>query len=249
MKTKKNSSIEWKNLRIGITGASGKLGKSLIGSLRKKGVFVIGLTSKDLGKEEKSLNSPNQWIIWKCGKEDLLDKTLSGLDILILNHGVNYQGSQDNIDINNSLEINSLSTWRLIERFEYVASKNSNNCKSREIWVNTSEAEVLPALSPTYEISKRLIGNLVSIKMKGLFKNSDDLLNIRKIVLGPFQSSLNPIGIMDSNTVANQIIRLAELNFNLIIVSPNPITYLLVPITEFSRFIYFFLTYKFNKIK
>ena len=36
--------------------------------------------------------------------------------------------------------------------------------KARELWVNTSEAEIQPAASPAYELSKRLIGQLVSLR-------------------------------------------------------------------------------------
>tara|TARA_Y100001968_G_scaffold333937_1_gene401418 strand:+ start:11433 stop:12188 length:756 start_codon:yes stop_codon:yes gene_type:complete len=239
-------STQWDDLKIGITGASGALGKSLTTKLKEKGAYIIGITSKNTSDLDITKNSPNEWIQWKCGEEKKLDKTLSKLDILILNHGINYQGSRSNEIINNSLEINALSVWRLIERFEYIANQNLAISTRREIWVNTSEAEVQPALSPTYEISKRLLGQLVSIKMNGFLKDERSSLNIRKIILGPFRSKLNPIGIMNSEKVASKIIKLAELNLNIIIVSPNPITYLLIPLSEISRFIYLHLTNKFN---
>ncbi|HGY5537409.1 MAG TPA: short-chain dehydrogenase, partial [Prochlorococcus sp.] len=63
-------------------------------------------------------------------------------------------------------------------------------------------------------------------------------LRIRKLVLGPFRSGLNPIGLMSADLVASQVIRQANLGLNLIIVTPNPLTYLLMPLTELGRMIY-----------
>tara|TARA_Y100001968_G_scaffold99380_1_gene89390 strand:+ start:3152 stop:3901 length:750 start_codon:yes stop_codon:yes gene_type:complete len=236
----------WSNLRVGITGASGTLGQALTKKLKAKGSIVIGLTSKKIDEKENFDNSPNEWINWECGNESSLDKTLDTLNILILNHGINVQGSQSNDDINKSLEINALSTWKLIERFEFIMNSKGNDSINREIWVNTSEAEIQPALSPAYEISKRLIGQLVTFKMKENNRNKKSNIIVRKIVLGPFKSKLNPIGIMNAEMVASQILQLVELRQNLIIVSPNPLTYLLMPLTELIRYVYFYLTEKLN---
>ena len=107
-----------------------------------------------------------------------------------------------------------------------------------ELWVNTSEAEIQIALSPVYEITKRLIGELVSLKKSNLSKEKSEDFTIRKLVLGPFKSSLNPIGIMNSDFVAQKLINIAERNRYLIIVTPNPLTYLLMPITECIRITY-----------
>ena len=87
---------------------------------------------------------------------------LEQLDVLVLNHGINPQGDQTPDQLTTSLEVNALSTWRLIRAFEACGPK-PNASQPREIWVNTSEAEIQPAISPGYEISKRLIGQLVSI--------------------------------------------------------------------------------------
>lgn len=238
----------WSNLRIGITGASGRLGKALAKELKSKGAFVIGLTSKSIRNQKNSPDHPDEWVTWQCGEEELLDKTLNRLNILILNHGINSQGSQSNFDINKSLEVNALSTWRIFERFENLSKKKTNNFQTREVWVNTSEAEILPAVSPTYEISKRLIGQLISLKMKELNIQNNSSLIVKKIVLGPFKSELNPIGIMNADLVAKKLLNLANSKRNLIIISPNPLTYLLMPLIEFFRFIYFKSTESLNKI-
>ncbi len=238
MKQEKYSNNNWRECRIGITGASGSLGKALTKKFKEKGAWVVGLTHTSLGKEIDSNSSPQEWIEWSCGKEDLITNTLEKLDILILNHGINPKGKQDFRDLNEALAVNALSTWRLIEKFETIALRQKTPLKPKEIWINTSEAEIQPALSPGYEVSKRLIGQLVSIRSNYLSKDQKKALIIRKLVLGPFRSNLNPIGIMSADFVASQIINISEFKLNLIIVTPNPLTYLIMPLVEASRAIY-----------
>jgi len=60
---------------IGITGASGALGKELTKLFRQKGYKVIGFTHSKTNYET-NLESPNEWIKWKCGKESSLKKQL-----------------------------------------------------------------------------------------------------------------------------------------------------------------------------
>ncbi len=243
---KKNLSVDsrFKGLKIAITGANGALGKSLIEALKKKGAYVVGLTHAKKNNSKSNKNTPNEWIIWSCGKERLLSSRLANIDILILNHGFNPKGMIDSNEINKAVEINSLSHWRLIEMFEDLAlSKNKNDYNSKEVWVNTSEAEIQIAFSPVYEITKRLIGELVSLKKSKLLMEKGNYFIIKKLILGPFKSQLNPQGIMKPELVAKKILQKAEKEDYLIIVSPNPITYLLMPIIEsirilYSRFIY-----------
>ena len=230
----------FKGLKIAITGANGSLGKSLIEVFKEKGAYVIGLTHNKKNSYKSFKSDPNEWLAWSCGKEKLLSSSLSNIDILILNHGFNPKEMIDANNINKALEINSLSHWRLIEIFEDISNSNNNlNKQSRkEIWVNTSEAEMQIAFSPAYEITKRLIGELVSLKKSKLLieKRSDFI--IKKLILGPFKSKLNPQGILSPEYVAKKIIQKAEKEYYLIIVSPNPITYLLMPIIESIRIFY-----------
>ena len=65
-----------------------------------------------------------------------------------------------------------------------------------------------------------------------------EALILRKLVLGPFNSSLNPIGVMDADFVATQVLRQASWGLRLVIVTPNPLTYVLVPLNEVGRRIY-----------
>ncbi len=225
---------------IGITGASGALGKELTKIFRKRGYKVIGFTHS---KNDYEINndSPNQWITWQCGKEFLLEKHLKKIDILILNHGI-YDTSKKS-DYEYSIEINALSKLKFLNLFETITIEN-NSPNAKEIWINTSEAEILPALNPSYEISKSLIGQLVSFKKNLLDKNLKKKFKIKKIILGPFKSKLNPIGIMSPEFVSNNIYNFANLNIFLIIISPNPLTYIIFPIKE----LYYFLYCKFLKI-
>ena len=228
---------------VGITGASGALGKELTKLFRNKGYKVIGFTHSK-SDSEKNLESPNEWIKWECGKESKLKEQLKKVDILILNHGI-YNLSRENSNFENSIEINALSKFKFLNLFEDIALKNESIIK-KEIWINTSEAEILPALNPSYEISKSLIGKLISFKKNLLNKDTKKKLIIKKIILGPFKSELNPIGIMSPKFVSKKIYDLANSKSYLIIISPNPLTYLLFPIKEFLNFLYCQIIYKYK---
>lgn len=106
------------------------------------------------------------------------------------------------------------------------------------MWVNTSEAEIQPAVSPAYELSKRLIGQLVSLRGANLGPDLRQHLVIRKLVLGPFRSELNPIGVMAAEFVVRQVLMQVGLGLRLVIVTPNPLTYVLMPLTELGRWLY-----------
>ena len=228
---------------VGITGASGALGKELTKLFRQKGYKVIGFThSKKIS--ETNLESPNEWIKWECGKESTLKKHLKKIDILILNHGI-YNLSRENINYENSIEINALSKFKFLNMFEDIARTN-NSVSKKEIWINTSEAEILPALNPSYEISKSLIGQLISFKKNLQDKDIRKKLIIKKIILGPFKSELNPIGIMSPKFVSKKIYDLANSKNYLVIISPNPLTYLLFPLKEFVNFLYCQIIYKYK---
>ena len=152
---------------------------------------------------------------------------------------------RENSNFENSIKINALSKFKLLNLFEEIALKSDSLIK-KEIWINTSEAEILPALNPSYEISKSLIGKLISFKKHLLNQDSKKKLIIKKIILGPFKSELNPIGIMSPKFVSNKIYDLANSNNYLIIVSPNPLTYILFPLKEFFNFLYCQIIYKYK---
>tara|TARA_B100002052_G_scaffold48893_1_gene41943 strand:+ start:985 stop:1764 length:780 start_codon:yes stop_codon:yes gene_type:complete len=227
----------WNGRRIGITGARGALGQALSTALRQQGAEVIGLTHSQ-PPAVTDADGPNRWLTWRCGEEERLDPQLAELDILVINHGINPQGHQTAEAVNQSLEINALSSWQLMQRFERCALSTPRNTPC-ELWVNTSEAEIQPAISPVYELTKRLIGQLVSLRGANLSPIDRQRFLIRKLVLGPFRSDLNPIGVMSAPFVSTQILLQARLGLRLIIVTPNPMTYILMPLNELARRIYF----------
>ena len=223
---------------IGITGAGGSLGKALTKKFSSYGYKVIGFTHNK-NPQEIVDEGPNEWVYWECGKEFLLENSLSKIDILILNHGI-YDTKQD---LEKSIEINAKSNIKILELYEKISLSQSFDSTSKEIWINTSEAEILPALNPCYEISKSLIGQVVTFKKNFNNQNESTNLIIKKIILGPFKSDLNPIGIMSPELVASLIFYFSRISNYLIIVTPNPLTYILFPLRE----LYFFVYYKFLK--
>ena len=235
-----SSKSRFKDLKIAITGANGSLGKSLIEEFKRNGAYVVALTHSKKNNNNSSKFAPDDWISWSCGKEKLLSSKLANIDILILNHGFNPKELIDSNEINKAIEINSLSHWRLIQIFEELAVENNNldNSNPKEIWINTSEAEIQIAFSPVYEITKRLIGELVSLKRSKLLLKKCNYFVLKKLILGPFKSKLNPQGILSPDFIAKEIIKKAEKKDYLIIVTPNPLTYLLMPIIEYIRLVY-----------
>ena len=91
---------------------------------------------------------------------------------------------------------------------------NRTSAKRRKIWTFSRAAWSAPA-------SERV-----------------ELPKLRKLVLGPFHSDLNPIGVMSADFVAGQILWQAEIGLPLIIVTPNPATLLVMPLVELGRLIY-----------
>ena len=221
---------------IGITGARGALGQALIRRFSAAGAKVIGLTH-GTPPADNPPDGMSRWQCWSCGEEAMLESCLQELDVLVLNHGINPQGGQDPDTLTRTLEINALSCWRLMQSFEEI-SRLSQRDRPRELWINTSEAEIQPAASPAYELSKRLLGQLVSIRGAVLDAEGRQQLILRKLVLGPFRSSLNPIGVMGADFVAAQILNQISWGSRLVIVTPNPFTYVLMPLSELMRRIY-----------
>ena len=228
------TALSLKGKKIAVTGASGSLGQSLLQHLHQAGAKVIALTSKDrtITLDINGQNLEVNTINWQIGQEEKLAELLEKVDILVLNHGINVHGEKTAEAIAKSYEINTFSSWRMLEIFLKTVKTNSDiACK--EVWVNTSEAEVNPAFSPLYELTKRTLGDLVTLR------RLDAPCVIRKLILGPFKSNLNPVGIMSADWVAKQIVKLAKADVRTIIVTINPLTFVAIPIKEFLVFMYF----------
>ncbi len=226
---------------MAITGASGSLGRSLLEAWHERGARLMPLCHGPAPLEitdRQGQRLPLEPVRWQVGREEELRPLLQEVDILVLNHGVNLQGRRDAEAVACSLEVNALSSWRLLELFAaVVADRPADPARPRaEVWLNTSEAEIQPAVSPLYEISKRLLGQLISLRALDL---AGPRLRLRRLVLGPFRSALNPIGVMGSGFVAREILRQARWDLGLIIVTPNPLTYVLMPLACLGRWVYY----------
>lgn len=236
------TALSLKGKTVAVTGASGTLGRSLLLHLHQTGAKVVALSSKSdtvtltVNGEPLAVKT----IIWQTGHEAELTGHLKKVDILVLNHGINVKGEITPEAISQSYEVNTFSSWRLMELFLSTVCTNED-IALKEVWINTSEAEVSPAFSPLYELSKRTLGDLVTLR------RLDTPCVIRKLILGPFKSPLNPIGVMSSDWVARQIVFLAKCDVRNIIVTINPLTYLLFPVKEFCVAMYFRLFSSSNK--
>ncbi|WP_414548461.1 bifunctional sterol desaturase/short chain dehydrogenase [Anabaena sp. CCY 0017] len=221
--------LSLKGKTVALTGASGSLGQALAAELLKHNAKVVALTTNP----EKLAPQTNFKVLsWELGNEAELKDSLEKIDILIINHGVNVYNSRTPQAIASSYEVNTFSALRLMDIF--LTTVTGPQAKAtKEIWVNTSEAEVSPALSPLYELSKRTLGNIVTLK------RLDGDCVIRKLILGPFKSQLNPYGVMSAQQVARGILFLARRDYRNIIVTINPLTYLFFPVKEASTWLYY----------
>ncbi|WP_374913384.1 bifunctional sterol desaturase/short chain dehydrogenase [Umezakia ovalisporum] len=223
------TSLSLKGKTVALTGASGALGQALAAELLRHNAKVVALTTNP----EKLAPQTNLKILsWELGNEAELRDSLAKIDILIINHGVNVYSSRTPQAIAASYEVNTFSVLRLMDIF--LTTVTGPQAKAtKEIWVNTSEAEVSPALSPLYELSKRTLGNIVTLK------RLEGNCVIRKLILGPFKSQLNPYGIMSAQQVARGILFLARRDYRNIIVTINPLTYLVFPLKEATTWLYY----------
>ena len=228
------TALALKGKTVAVTGASGTMGRALIAELSKSGARVVALTTSDNADFEQESRDGRkvEVLAWQLGNEAALRDRLQKVDILILNHGVNVLAARDSQSIYKSYEVNTFSVARWMDLFLETVTE-SKHIATKEIWVNTSEAEVNPAFSPLYELSKRAIGDLVTMR------RLDAPCVIRKLILGPFKSELNPYGVMSASFVAKAIVALAKRDFRDIIVTINPITFIAYPIKELARSLYF----------
>jgi len=215
---------------IAITGASGALGMALRKGLQRRGATVTGISRRPAPQDGGPIPD---WLVWNGQIGAALEALLLDVDVLVINHGVNPLGRRDATAIAETLQANLVSAQALIDLFlRQTRQLPAQRRAHRELWVNTSEAEVGPAFSPIYEVSKRSLGTLLTLQ------SLDAPCTIRRLVLGPFHSGLNPHGPMSADFVAERILDLAAWDLRLIIVSFNPCTYLLAPLGRFVNAVY-----------
>jgi len=133
---------------------------------------------------------------------------------------------------------------------EYEASKRLLN-ETIEINELENNLEKLISFSGVFDISKNILicskgGVISSSELLEIAKTIAAARNLKKIILGPFKSELNPIGIMSPKFVSKKIYDLANSKNYLIIISPNPLSYLLFPLKEFFNFLYCQIIYKYK---
>lgn len=222
------TAVSLKGKTVAVTGASGTMGRALLQELERQKARPVALTTSS---EAIFAEGVACWQ-WRPGAEANLREALKKVDILVINHGLNVHSDRTPEAIHRSLEANAISGCRLMEVF-FSTVETSPQRANKEVWVNTSEAEVSPAFSPLYEVSKRLMGDLVSLR------RIDAPCVVRKVILGPFKSNLNPVGVMSADWVAWAVVALAKRNVRNIIVTINPLTYLFFPLKELGQGIYF----------
>lgn len=206
------------------------MGSALMQGLRRRGAMLTGISR---GARPQRHEATDHWLVWDGTVSASLEAALQTVDVLVINHGVNPVGRRDASAIHATLQANLMSAQALIELFFRQTRDLAPERQSRrELWVNTSEAEVGPALSPIYEVSKRSLGTLLTLQ------TLDAPCVVRRLVLGPFRSNLNPHGVMSAEWVAERVLCLAGWNWRLIIVTPNPLTYLLMPLAVITTRLY-----------
>ncbi len=220
------TALSLKGKTIAVTGASGSLGRSLLFHLHTKGAKVIALTSSEqtVTLNVNGENLPVKTISWQMGKESELAKELEQVDILIINHGINVHGEATGEAIAQSFQVNTFPSWRLLELF-LTTVRTNEDIATKEVWLNTSQAEVSPAFSP--------VSDLVTLR------RLDAPCVFRKLILEPFKSPLNPKEVMSADSVAKQIINLAQRDVRNIVVSFNLRVYLTHSLKDFFVSNYF----------
>jgi monoglucosyldiacylglycerol epimerase len=224
------TSLSLKGKVVAVTGASGALGQALISELSQQGAKIVAITTNPITVFPPGTNATV--LTWQLGAEAELLPQLRSVDILIINHGANVYSDRSAAAVEKSYQVNTFSALRLAELFLSTVTASSDRA-TKELWINTSEAEVNPAFSPLYELSKRALGDLVTLQ------RLDAPCIIRKLVLGPFKSQLNPYGVMSARWVAWAIVSLAKRDVRNLIITINPLTYLIFPIKEFCQSTYF----------
>ncbi len=227
------TSVSLKNKNIAVTGASGTLGQALVAQLVGQGAKVIALTTNAAAAQGQSLFPDKVKVVpWQIGAEAELLTQLQSVDILIINHGINVGDDRTIAAIEQSYSVNTFSVLKLTELFLGTVTGPTATA-TKELWINTSEAEVNPAFSPLYELSKRAIGDLITLQ------RLDAPCVIRKLILGPFKSQLNPVGVMSAEWVAKAIVAAAKRDVRNIIITINPLTYIAFPLHELAQSCYF----------
>ena len=122
---------------VAVTGASGSLGRALLQELHRQGAALVALTSGETALDLQNSNGspiPLEQVRWSCGQEQALAAVLQRCDVLVINHGFNSHSDRSAAAVARSLEVNALSSWRLLELFAEIAGRDPADRPARELW-------------------------------------------------------------------------------------------------------------------
>jgi NAD(P)-dependent dehydrogenase (short-subunit alcohol dehydrogenase family) len=114
---------------VAVTGAGGSFGRALLRRWHDRGAQLIALTSSEAPLDlvdGEGHPIPLRQVRWRVGEEQELAGLLAEVDVLVLNHGVNVHTARDRTAVERSLEVNALSSWRLLELFATVVADRRN---------------------------------------------------------------------------------------------------------------------------
>ena len=103
---------------------------------------------------------PHAWVRWSCGQEDALDSTLRDLDLLVLNHGINPGGDQCPDSLSLAIEVNAMSHWRLMQRFEQWHNRLENVTRIDMCSGDHTSRSMIPSIRSGLMIQTRCKANL-----------------------------------------------------------------------------------------
>ena len=129
------SELPFTGRTVAVTGASGSLGQALLQELQQQGAALVALTSGEspLDLRDSSGNAiPFERVRWSCGDEQALESVLQRCDVLVINHGFNSHADRSAVAVARSLEVNALSSWRLLELFAEVAGRDPADRPARD---------------------------------------------------------------------------------------------------------------------
>jgi hypothetical protein len=228
------TALSLRGKRVAVTGASGDLETSLVQELIGAGAKVVVISSSHQDAMEIVVGGKPkvvETVSWAMGEEDRLAELFSRIDILVLNHGVKHHDWHQE-SASNSFEVNTLSTYRLLEMFLSTV-RNPMDMVRKEAWVFTSDTEIASGYDPLHEISKQALGDLVTLKRL----NAPCIM--RKVVLGRYRGSISPNGFMSADWVARQVVNAVKRDTRNIIVSHRLWIYLYFPFKEWMASRYY----------
>ena len=219
------TAVNYEHRTFAITGADGVFGRALIAYLVARKIKTIALTTRHNSSLTKEYDSKYiKVVVWKVGNYAAVKDALSEAHILICNHGIKPERF-DSQSMGRAFEINVESHMVLAEIF-FETIKTSLDVATKELWINTSCAEVIPVKSNTYELTKKQLGfafSLIRLEAPCI---------VRKLILEGFRSPLSPNVTIEAADIVPKLMNNARRDRRNIVISRNPLVHLLVIVKE-----------------